>query len=145
MAVATPGQAEGRSGSRSLAPGLYCFKERLVGYTGSGPGIPLGNFLMSVRVKRNARGHAVSFSNSMPDSQEILTAETDKARVLRDGSLTFDFQDGWENLGRARLYPTGKVVLVMVRKAPMNQIARNYGTFAVSKAGCRAEEFNNRR
>lgn len=108
MAVATSAHAEEKSGSRPLEPGVYCLKEGFVGVTGLGRDIPLGNFLMSVRLKRKARGYAVSFSNSMPDNPEILAAGTDNARVLRDGSLAFEFKDGWENLGHARVYPTGK-------------------------------------
>jgi hypothetical protein len=80
----------------------------------------------------------------MPDNPEILEGETDDASVLKDGSLAFSFTDGWGNEGRARLRPTGEIKLVMTKKAPMNQIGRNYGTFRVSRADCSAEEFTER-
>jgi hypothetical protein len=96
---------------------------------------------MSVQVMRKGQSFAVTFINSMPDSSEILAGETNDARLLKDGSLSFEFQDGWENLGRARVYPTGKVVLMMIKEAAMNQIGRNYGTFTVSRAQCQAKEF----
>lgn len=124
-----------------LAPGLYCSKQHIAGYTGTGHDYDLGNFLMSVEVKQKRGHYAVSFSNQMRDNSEILEAETDDARVLTDGSLAFRFTDGWNNEGKARVYRTGKVILVITRHAPMNQIGRNYGEFVVSKAQCRAPEF----
>ncbi len=79
----------------------------------------------------------------MPDNPQILDVGTDDANVLSDGSLAFSFTDAWENEGRARVYPNGKVVLVMTKEAEtlMNQIGRNYGTFTVSKSDCSAVEF----
>ena len=115
----------------------------MTGYTGTGHDLALGDFIMSVEIRRKGGRHAVSIANRMPDNPQILDAETNNARVLRDGSLAFSFTDGWENEGRARVYPKGKVVLVMTKKADglLNQIGRNYGTFTVSKSDCSAVEF----
>lgn len=126
-----------------IAPGLYCLKEPMTGYTGTGHDIPLGDFLMSVEVARNGGRYEVSIGNQMPDNSQMLEASTGNASVLRDGSLAFSFTDGWENEGRARVYPNGQVVLAMTKKSdtPMNQIGRNYGTFTVGKVGCLSDEF----
>lgn len=115
----------------------------MTGYTGTGHDISLGDFIMSVEVSRKGGRYAVTIANQMPDNPQILDAETSDASVLRDGSLAFSFIDGWENEGRARVSPNGKVVLVMTKKAEtlMNQIGRNYGTFTVSKSDCSADEF----
>lgn len=133
--------SEGEAIPRPLAPGTYCLKDELFGATGQGADIRLGNFLMEVTVLRRSSGYAVSFWNVMPDSPEILDAGTEDARILRDGSLAFEFTDGWENRGRARVRPNGRVELVMTYHAPMNQIGRNYGTYTLSSAACSAPEF----
>lgn len=137
--------AEGKARPRPIAPGNYCLKEELLGHTGTGDDIRLGNFLMEVTVRQTPSGYAVSFWNVMPDSPEILQAETANARVLRDGSLAFGFIDGWNNSGRARVRPNGRVDLVMTHSAPMNQIGRNYGTYTLSRAACSAPEFQRER
>jgi hypothetical protein len=135
------GSPAGLAAARPLAPGHYCLKEALLGYTGQGPDIQLGSFLMEVTVLRTRSRYAVSLWNAMPDSQEVLEAGTDDAQLLHDGSLAFAFVDGWSNRGRARVRPNGRVDLVMTRKAPMNQIGRNYGTYTLSRAACLAPEF----
>jgi len=143
MAVAIAVPAQGNRTARPIAPGLYCLKEPMTGYTGTGHDIPLGDFIMSVEISRKGGRYAVSIANRMPDNPQILDAETGDASVLRDGSLAFSFTDGWENEGRARVYPNGKVVLVMTKKAEtlMNQIGRNYGTFTVSNSDCSSVDF----
>lgn len=113
----------------------------MTGYTGTGTDIELGNFRMIVQVSKKRGRYAITISNQLPDNPQILKVETNNASVLRDGSLAFQFTDGWNNEGRARLYRNGKVVLVMTKNAPMNQIDRNYGTFAVSKSNCSAVHF----
>jgi hypothetical protein len=145
IAVAVP--AQGKPPAGPIAPGLYCLKEAMNGYTGSGQDIPLGDFIMSVRVSRTGGRYAVSIASRMPDSPEILSAETDAARVLRDGSLAFSFTDGWENRGRARVAPDGSAALVMTKEAgtPMNQVGRNYRSYTVSRAACTAQGFRQRR
>jgi len=97
---------------------------------------------MWVEVTKTNGRYGVSIGDQMPDNPQILEADTDNASVLTDGSLAFRFVDGWDNHGKARVYPNGKVVLVMTKRAPMNQIGRNYGTYTVSKAECAAKEFN---
>jgi hypothetical protein len=143
MAAAISVPVQGKPTAPPIAPGQYCLKEPMTGYTGTGHDIPLGDFVMSVEIRRNGGRYAVSIANRMPDNPQILDAETSDAGVLRDGSLQFPFTDGWENEGRARVYPNGRVVLVMTKKSDMlmNQIGRNYGTFTVSKSGCSGVEF----
>lgn len=141
-AVALSVPVEGKQSSAPIAPGLYCQKEQVTGFTGTGHDISLGDFIMSVEVSKKSGRYAVTIANQMPDNSQILEMEASDASVLRDGSLAFSFTDNWENKGRARVYPTGKVVLVMTKRAEnMNQIGRNYGTFKVSKSGCSADEF----
>lgn len=143
MTAAISVPVQGKPAPVPIAPGQYCLKEPMTGYTGTGHDIQLGDFIMSVEIRRNGRRHAVSIANRMPDNPQILDAETSDANVLRDGSLRFSFTDGWENEGQARVYPNGKVALVMTKKSdmPMNQIGRNYGTFTVSKSDCSGVEF----
>jgi len=141
MAAAISVPVQGKQSAAPIAPGLYCQKEPMFGFTGTGD-IPLGDFIMSVEITRKGGSYAVTIANQMPDNSQILEAETGDASVLRDGSLAFSFTDNWENEGRARVYPTGKVVLVMTKRAEtMNQIGRNYGTFKVSNSDCSADEF----
>lgn len=141
FAIAAPAQSKRMA--PPIAPGLYCIKEPMAGYTGTGHDIALGDFIMSVEIRRKGGRHTVTIANRMPDNPQILDAETNNASVLRDGSLAFSFTDGRDNEGRARVFPTGKVVLVMTKKADglMNQIGRNYGTFTVSKSDCSAVVF----
>jgi hypothetical protein len=141
IALPLSAASEGKATPRPLAPGNYCLKEELFGETGQGANIQLGSFLMEVTVRRRSSGYAVSFWNVMPDNQEILQGDTEDARILRDGSLAFEFTDGWENRGRARVRPNGRVELVMTYHAPMNQIGRNYGIYTLSRAACSAPEF----
>ncbi|HVM37906.1 MAG TPA: hypothetical protein VM265_05930 [Sphingomicrobium sp.] len=146
MALVIAAPVQGKRPAAPVAPGVYCLKEPMTGYTGTGHRIPLGDFIMSVAVSRKDGRYSVSIANRFPDSPEILAAETRSASIWRDGSLAFSFTDGWENRGRARVYPDGRVALVMTREAdtPMNQIGRNYGTFTVSKSGCSGGEFRQR-
>lgn len=143
IAVVIAEPVQGERSAAPISPGLYCLKESITGYTGTGRDIPLGDFIMSVRVSRKGGRYGVGIANRMPDNPETLKAETSNATVLDDGSLAFSFTDGWGNEGRARVYSTGKVVLVMTKEAdsPLNQIGRNYGTFTVSKRDCSAGEF----
>jgi len=97
---------------------------------------------MAVSVTRTTKGYAVAFWNLMPDSQEMLQAESDETRIMTDGSLTFTFTDGWGNEGRARLWPDRRIDLIQTKIAPANQIGRNYGSFTVSTEQCSASEFN---
>lgn len=101
-----------------------------------------GHFLMSVEIAQAEGRHAVSFSNKMSDSAELLAAETDSAALLPDGSLEFAFTDGWGNQGSARIYRTGLIDLTVTEAAPGKQGARNYGSFFVYKGACLAEEFS---
>ena len=111
------------------------------GLSSTGEEVALGDFLMWVEVSEANPGHGVSFSNSLPGSQEVLAVETDNAFLLPDGSLTFVFTDGWGNQGRARLYPTGLIDLEVIDKAPASEVTRNYGSFFVFKGGCAEPEF----
>ena len=142
-AVSVSVPVEGKQSAAPIAPGMYCQKEPVTGFTGTGHDIPLGDFIMSVEVRRKSGRYAVTIANQMPDNPQVLEAEASDATVLRDGSLAFSFTDNWENKGRARVYRTGKVVLVMIKRAETlgNQIGRNYGTFNVSHSGCSADEF----
>jgi len=136
-----PACAQSVEQARALSPGRYCAMEPLVGHSGSGADISLGNSLMAVTISRTRKGNAVSFWNVMPDSPEVLQANTENARLLGDGSLAFPFVDGWGNRGRAHVRSNGQVELVMTRKTGMNQIGRNYGTYTVSREACSAPEF----
>ena len=134
-------QAKNGRSVQPLAPGQYCLRQHLSGFTGTGQDIDLGDFLMTVEVTVDRGRYAVEIANQMPDNPQILEASTDNATLMRDGSLSFRFTDEWDNQGKARLYPDGKTVLVMTKRAPMNQIERNYGTFTVSQSNCAGVEF----
>lgn len=125
-----------------LSPGRYCLKSEMLGFTGTGKDVPLGPFLMQIRVTETPVGYGMAFWNKMPDSPQILFAQTDVARITADGGLVFDFTDGWSNQGRIRVGSDGRVVLVQTRTAPGNQIVRNYGRYTVSAENCSAPEFN---
>lgn len=129
-------RADSVSAVPPIAPGKYCMNEPITGSTGAGHGTDLGTFRMLVQVRKKSGRYAISISNQLPDNPQVLDVETDNASVQRDGSLAFRFTDGWDNTGRARVYRNGKVILVMTKNAPMNQIKRNYGTFTVSKSRC---------
>lgn len=133
-----------RSLAATLSPGRYCLKREMLGYTGTGKDVPLGPFLMQIRVTETPAGYGMSFWNKMPDSPQILTAQTDVARITTDGGLVFDFTDGWSNQGRIQVSADGEVVLVQTRTAPGNQIGRNYGRYTVSTENCSAPEFNDK-
>ena len=100
---------------------------------------------MEVTITETAVGHAVTFWNAMPDSQQVLSAQSDESQLMTDGSLNFTFTDGWNNRGRARVGPDGRVDLVQTRTAPGNQIGRNYGSYTVSAEDCSASEFDTSR
>lgn len=118
--------------ARPPEPGDYCLKQEVE---------DLGNFLMGLSVRKSGSRYAVSFYVQMPDTQATLAGETENARVLSDGSFAFRFHDGWGNLGRARVWPGGRVDLVMIRSGPANSMGRNYGTRFLSRAACSAPEF----
>lgn len=124
-----------------IGPGRYCVKEQVKGISGDGEEIALGYFLMSVEIGATAGQYAVSFSNGMRGSDEILAAATDRATILPDGSLEFAFTDGLDNQGSARIYPTGLVDVVVTGESGTKQTSGNYGSFFVYKGGCAAEEF----
>src|SRR5689334_22061406 len=105
VSLAFTAQAEGKRHAAPIAPGLYCIKEPMTGYTGTGHDIALGDFIMSAEIRKKGGRYAISIANRMPDNPQILNVETNDARLLRDGSLAFSFTDGWENEGRARVYP----------------------------------------
>jgi hypothetical protein len=144
LAVAVPAQGSALLGP--IAPGLFCLKEAMTGYTGTAQEISARQLHYDSPSKQKGRSLRLSIANRMPDDPEILSAESNDARIYRDGSLAFPFTDGWENQGRARVYRNGRVALVMIKEAgtPMNQIGRNYGTYIVSQADCTAQEFRKR-
>ena len=45
MAVAISVPVQGKQSAAPIAPGLYCLKEPMTGYTGTGKDIPLGDFI----------------------------------------------------------------------------------------------------
>jgi hypothetical protein len=134
LALSAAGRAD--AAARPPEPGSYCLKQDVEG---------LGSFRMEVRVRRTGSRYGLWFMNVMPDNPQILHAETDRARILADGSLTFAFTDGWFNRGRARFWPNGRVDLKVTKRAPENQIGRNYGTHFLSRAACSAPEFARQR
>ena len=118
-------------------PGRYCRVDELVGDTGTST-FPLGRFVMVAEVSRTPGGYSVRFHNSMPDSQQILTAAA-PARVAPNADLVFDFIDGWGNRGRGRLAPRGVMTLEIRRDSEDvfgRNIGRNYGTFELSRSAC---------
>lgn len=128
--------------AQPLPAGKYCLKEPVVGYTGTGHGYQLGNFVMVLQVMKKGGDYAVRIKDQLPDNSQILDVRTNRASILRDGSLAFRFADAWDNQGKARVYPTGKVLLVMTKKAKANQIGRNYGTFIVYRSPCSSAALN---
>ena len=89
MALAVAVSAEGKAPLEPIAPGLYCLREALNCYTGTGQRILLGSFIMSVKVSKKRDRYAVSIANRMPDSPEIFSAETEDARVSARWQLGF--------------------------------------------------------
>ena len=121
-----------------LGAGRYCTRSELVGHTGQGATIPLGTFWMGVDVETRDGRTYVGFANQMPDSGEILTTEPVEASTLPDGTLRFEFTDGWGHLGEGRLSPSGVITLTVLRRNPEGDpnIMRNYGSHQVSRAEC---------
>ena len=109
------------------------------GYTGEGPAIPLGYFRMAAEVSVRDGRTFVSFSNVMPDSQEMLMAEDEPATVGADGILWFRFVDGWGNSGAGAFGPDGRLSLAMVKRSDDwlgANIGRNYGVFRLTADAC---------
>lgn len=119
-----------------LDAGRYCTRSELVGDTGRGT-FPLGTFWMTVDVEKRDGRTYVGFANGMPDSGEILTTEPVEASALRDGTLRFEFTDGWGNLGEGRLGPDSVITLEVLRRSPEgSNITRNYGSYELSRTQC---------
>ena len=124
-----------------IAPGDYCLVEAVVADTGRET-FSLGDFWMRARVAVRDDRTLITFSNAMPDSQEILHVEDEPARMDRDGTLRFTFVDGWDNAGRGALTPGGVMTLDLVRRSPDPlgaNIGRNYGTYALTAGDCARE------
>ncbi|HEY0599356.1 hypothetical protein [Brevundimonas sp.] len=124
-----------------IAPGDYCLVEPLVADTGRET-FALGDFSMRARVAARNGQTLISFTNAMPDSQEILHVEDEPARMGRDGTLRFTFVDGWGNAGQGALTPGGVMTLDLISRSsdPLGaNIGRNYGTFRLTADDCDRE------
>jgi hypothetical protein len=118
-------------------PGRYCAHESVSGAMGSEE-ILLGDFLMTVDVQRRGARLYVGFMNRMPDSDQMLFVAPVRALSMRDGSLRFEFDDGWGNRGEGRFDSNGRMRLRVLRpnREGGTNITRNYGAFRVSRRAC---------
>ena len=133
-------------GARPLPEGRYCLKEKEVKDWNPGPP-EIGHFNMYLKVGRTGVHYSLSLWTVRPFAGPLLTASTDRATLLNDGSLEFRFVDGWDNEGRAQVFPAGKVVLTKTKSSPervgldASVPDGNYGTFRLTRAACADEDF----
>lgn len=127
-----------------LPQGLYCLREETVKDWKPGPR-QVGHFDMHLKVRKRGSRYNLSFVNVRAFAGPILEASTDRATLSGDGVLEFRFVDGWDNEGRARVHPDGKVVLTKIRASPRRVSSfvpdDNYGVFRLTRAACAHEDF----
>jgi hypothetical protein len=143
VAVAFAAASAAGHGARPLPPGRYCLKEEQVKDWNPGPP-EVGHFEMYLKVGKSGSRYNLSFWNVRPFAGPLLTASTDRATLLSDGSLEFRFVDGWDNEGRALVYPKGKVVLTKTKssaRADSFVPDGNYETFFLTRAACADKDF----
>jgi hypothetical protein len=121
-AVAFAAASAATPGARPLTEGRYCLKEEEVKDWNPGPP-EYGHFNMYLKVGKNGGHYNLSFWNVRP------------------------FVDGWDNEGRAQVFPDGKVVLTKTKSSPERVGLDayvpdgNYGTFRLTRAACADEDF----
>lgn len=133
-------------GLRPLPQGRYCLKKEEVRDWLPGPP-EVGHFNMYLKVGKSRGHYNLSFWNVRPFAGPLLEASTDRATLLKDGTLEFRFVDGWDNEGRAQVHPDGKVVLTKTKASPQRVgldayvPGGNYGTFRLTRAACADKDF----
>ena len=143
VAVAFAAASAAGHGERPLPPGRYCLKEEQLKDWNPGPP-EVGHFEMYLKVGKVGSRYKLSFWSVRPFAGPIVEASTDRATPLSDGSLEFRFEDGWDNEGRALVYPNGKVVLTKTKssaRADSDVPDGNYETFFLTRAACADEDF----
>lgn len=144
VAIATASAAT--LGAQPLPQGRYCLREEEVKDWNPGPP-EVGHFNMYLKVGKSGGHYNLSFWNVRAFAGPILEAATDRATLLKDGSLEFRFVDDWDNEGRAQVYPNGKVVLTKTKSSPQRVGVDsyvpdgNYGTFLLTQPACADEVF----
>src|SRR5471032_2179914 len=122
----------------AIAVGDYCSRDDLK----TPDGTALGEFRADAEVRRAGPNLTIAFSNSMPDSGQIIEIEPATLRMKPNGAFAFRFVDNWDakGVGTVRSIPKG-IVADIERTGPASDswgenAGRGYGKFDLKPAPC---------
>ena len=130
------------SASGAVRPGKYCSRDAVT--TSSGD--DLGEATADARIKRTGSALTLSFSNSMPDSGQILETGQVALHPMPNGDFSFRFTDNWGAAGAGVLKRTRTGIRIDIRRIGKasgdwgDNAGRNYGPADLKPAPCKSAD-----
>ena len=106
----------------------------------SDDGTSLGYYRAHASLMESAGSALVSFSVTMPDSDQVLEGNEIKATRVSPTTYKFRFVDGWGNSSKGLLAISGKrakLTLGIEQYGSPSNIARNYGEANLNSSFCK--------
>ncbi len=102
-------------------------------------GTSLGYYRAHASLMETAGSALVSFSVTMPDSDQVLEGNEIKATRVSPTAYKFRFVDGWGNSSKGLLAISGKraKLTLEIEKYVFSNIARNYGETDLNSSSCK--------
>ena len=103
-------------------------------------GTSLGYYRAHASLMESAGSALVSFSVTMPDSDQVLEGNEIKATRVSPTTYKFRFVDGWGNSSKGLLAISGKrakLTLGIEQYGSPSKIARNYGEANLNSSFCK--------
>jgi len=115
-----------------------CFSVQKEIFTGDGAS--LGYYRAHASLRETAGSALVSFSITMPDTDQVLDGNEIKATRISPTAYKFRFVDGWGNSSKGLFAISGKrakLTLEIEKYGSPSNIARNYGETNLSGSPCK--------
>jgi hypothetical protein len=115
-----------------------CFAVQKEVFTGDGTS--LGYYRALASLLETAGSALVSFSVSMPDTDQVLDGNEIKATRVSPTAYKFRFVDGWGNSSKGLLAISGKrakLTLEVEKHGSSSNITRNYGETNLNSSSCK--------
>jgi len=128
--------------SGAVRPGKYCSRDEI--QTSSGD--DLGQAAADAEIKRAGSSLTLSFSNSMPDSGQVLETGPVRLHPTAKGAFSFQFTDNWGARAAGTLKPTRTGIRIDIERTGKasddwgDNAGRNYGRTDLKPAPCKSDD-----
>jgi hypothetical protein len=122
-----------------IQPGVYCSRERL----DTSSGDDLGVFRADADIRRTASGLTISFTDSFPDSGQVLETGRVSLSPGPGGKQSFRFTDNWNAKAVGAVKATRAGIHIDIDRTSDagdgvgDNAGRNYGGFDLKRGPCR--------